>query len=212
MQFRIDFKIILVLIIFFITNQIEIYLLFMFFAGIHEIGHLFMGRLLGFKPNKIGIIPMGLSISFDSKYDCLDIKKNAFKKLAVSFAGPVTNLLIAIFFSFINIEIFKNLTTEIIYANFLIAIFNLLPIYPLDGGQIVKNIITILSGLKNSYIYTNLISNITLISLTIISSIAILYLKNIAILFIIIFLWILVIKENIIYNKKMQLYKLVEDM
>lgn len=67
-------------------------------------------------------------------------------------------------------------------------------------------------NLRKSYKYTNLISNITLIIITAVSSIAILYLKNIAIVLIVMYLWILVIKENNIYNKKMHLYKLVDNI
>ena len=212
MQVRIDLKIILVLLIFCISNQLEIYILFMIFAFIHELGHLLIGLFLGFKPKRISIIPMGLSICFDSKYLLFDVKKVALKKIIVSSAGPAINLFLAIIFSLVNVKFFNFIKTEIIYANLLIAFFNLIPIYPLDGGQIAKNIILIFKGLKNSYKYTNNISNITLIILTIISSIAILYFKNIAIVFILAFLWILVIKENIIYNKKMNLYKLLEEL
>lgn len=212
MQVRIDLKIILVLLIFCISNQLEIYILFMIFAFIHELGHLLIGLFLGFKPKRISIIPMGLSICFDSKYLLFDVKKVALKKIIVASAGPAINLFLAIIFSLVNVKFFNFIKTEIIYANLLIAFFNLIPIYPLDGGQIAKNIILIFKGLKNSYKYTNNISNITLIILTIISSIAILYFKNIAIVFILAFLWILVIKENIIYNKKMNLYKLLEEL
>ena len=94
----------------------------------------------------------------------------------------------------------------IIYANIIIGIFNLIPIYPLDGGRIVKNIVNIIYGRKEAYEYANLISNITISILTAISSILILYLKNIAILLIISYLWILVIKENKKYKNKKLLY------
>lgn len=64
------------------------------------------------------------------------------KKIAIAFAGPLVNMFIAIiaFFMPKNILIQKEL---LVYANLLLAIFNLLPIYPLDGGRILKEIITI---------------------------------------------------------------------
>ena len=64
MRFRIDLKIFLLLILFYFTNQIEIYAMIMFFAILHELGHLIAGLLLGMKPQKIEIVPYGLSISF----------------------------------------------------------------------------------------------------------------------------------------------------
>ena len=47
----------------------------------------------------------------------------------------------------------------------------------------------------------------TVIIITAASSILILYLKNIAIFLIDMFLWYLVIKENIKYNKRKEIYK-----
>ena len=217
MQVKLDLKIILVLLIFFLTDQIEMYLLFMFFAILHELGHLIMGMLLGFKPKGMKLIPMGVSICFHINCENYNINvKNgkiiSLKKLLIAMAGPVTNFFIAIFFMVLNIDVLNFTREEIIYSNLLIGIFNLIPIYPLDGGRIIKNIIHINTDLIKAYKYTNLISNITLIIITAISSIAILYFKNIAILLIVLYLWILLIKENNIYNKKMHLYKLIDEI
>ena len=55
----------------------------------------------------------------------------------------------------------------------------------------------------------NTISNISIIILTILSSIGILYLKNIAILFIIVYLWFLVINENRLYSQKLKIYEIL---
>ena len=94
-----------------------------------------------------------------------------------------------------------------IYANILIGVFNLIPIYPLDGGRIIKEIINIRSGMKKSYCYINKISNITMIILMVISSILLLYVHNIAILIILAYLGYLVIKQNRIYEIKSRLIK-----
>ena len=141
-------------------------------------------------------------------------KKNAkiitLKKLLIAIFGPLTNFIISAFFIMFNVSFFGFSRENIIYANILIGIFNLIPIYPLDGGRIVKNLIHINKSLKISYKYTNFISNVSLIFLTVIASIAILYFKNIAILIMIGYLWLLVIRENKIYNKKMNLYELAD--
>lgn len=214
MQLRIDLKIFLFLLIFFLTKQIEVYLLFMLFAIVHELGHLFVGVLLGFKPKGININPFGLSICF--YINCNEYSKNLkkgrkiiLKKLLIALAGPIINFFIALCCIFFDIEILQYIREEIIYTNLIIGFFNLIPIYPLDGGRIIKYIIHINKNLINAYKYTYIISNTTLIILTAISSIVILYLKNIAILFIVLYLWIMIIKENKIYTKKMQLYKLI---
>ena len=76
MRFRIDLKIFVFLIIFYFTKQIEIYAMIMFFALIHELGHLLAGLLLGMKPEKIELMPFGVSISFKIKVE--EYKKRKF--------------------------------------------------------------------------------------------------------------------------------------
>ena len=69
MRFRIDLKIFIFLIIFYFTKQIEIYAMIMLFALIHELGHLLAGILMGMKPEKIELMPFGVSISFKIKVE-----------------------------------------------------------------------------------------------------------------------------------------------
>lgn len=210
MRFRIDLKIFIFLILFYFTKQIEIYAIIMIFAIIHEIGHLLVGLLIGMKPEKIEIMPFGVSISFkiNAKEYNKKIKKGNFleiKKIIVAFAGPITNFIIILIASNLKIDLIKSMI--IIYTNFLIMIFNLLPIYPLDGGRILKGILHIIFGKRKAEKYINIISNITVIVITVISSILILYIHNIAIFLIDIFLLYLVIKENSIYKKRKEIYK-----
>ena len=185
----------------------------MFFAFLHELGHLVMGLILGFKPYSLEIMPVGLAISFKAKAENYNkkIKKGALltlKTIIIAAAGPLTNVILVLFFIICNIS-FLNIPKELmIYANILIAIFNLIPIYPLDGGRIINGILHIFFGRRNSSIYTNMIANACIIILTIISSIAILYFKNIAILIILGYLWCLVINENRKFASKQKLYNI----
>ena len=213
MRFKIDLKIFLFVIIFYFTKQIHIYALIMLFAFIHELGHLMAGILCGMKPERLEIKPYGVSISFKLFQKDYNIKigkgsKLEIKKIFVAIAGPIINLLITLIIVHIPIEIFTKLM--IIYANILIMIFNLLPIYPLDGGRIIKSILHILYGKKASERYINNISFITLIAITFISSIIIYVAQNIAIFIIIIVLWIMYIMEDIRYKRKLEIYKLLE--
>lgn len=210
MRFRIDLKIFIFLIIFYFTKQIQIYTYIMIFAFIHEIGHLITGLLMGMKPEKLEIMPFGISVSFKIKPQEYNkkIKKGNYleiKKIIVAIAGPLTNFVIIAIASKIKMGITQYLM--ITYTNFLIMIFNLLPIYPLDGGRILKSILHIYFGKRKAEKYINIISKITVCTLTVISSIAILYIQNIAILLIDIYLWYLTIKEDIKYNKREDIYK-----
>jgi len=160
----------------------------MFFCIIHEIGHIITGLILKMKPEKIEIMPFGVTVSFYTNFD------NKINEIIVALAGPITSLVLSILCSYIN---FRYITVhEAIYSNILILIFNLIPIYPLDGGRIVDGILHIKFGEKKALNLVNKISNITIIILTIISSIAVYYYKNFAIFLICIFLWNLVLKEK----------------
>ena len=58
MKLRLDLKIFAFLVLFYFTRQIEVYALIMIFAIIHEFGHLIVGIILGFKLEKIELIPL----------------------------------------------------------------------------------------------------------------------------------------------------------
>ncbi len=77
----------------------------------------------------------------------------------VAIAGPLSNVVLAVFCSFLirTIEPFDNwvlfaLLSFGVYINVALAIFNLLPVFPLDGSSVIKglvpgNIAARLSGL-----------------------------------------------------------------
>lgn len=211
MSIKVDLKIFLFMVIFYFTKQIEIYVALMIFALIHEMAHLICGLALKFKPTSIKINPCGFQISFlisASEYNANGKVKLSIKKIIIALAGPITNLIIA----FIAIIIPKFNIDTVIYANILLAIFNLLPIYPLDGGRILQEAVRIKRGKQKSYEITNLVSRITVIILTIISSITILYIHNIAIVIILAYLWYLVIQNERYYRIKKNIYEQVEKL
>ena len=82
------------------------------------------------------------------------------KKILVALAGPITNLMIICMF--MNFKSSISLNVWIVYANLLLILFNLIPLYPLDGGKIFKGILHMFLGKKKSERYTNLSSFIIL--------------------------------------------------
>lgn len=213
MRFKIDLKIFLFIILFYFTNQIETYVLILILAIIHELGHLVCGLILGMKPKKLELRPYGVSISFKinpKDYNRKVAKGNLLeiKKLIVAFAGPMTNLLIILVTLQFNMNMFLGL--KIIYSNLLIFLFNLIPFYPLDGGRILNGFLHMIFGKRKAEVYTYHISFVILIIITFIGSIAIFYIKNVAFFLIIIFLWLLYIKEDIVYRRRNKIYKLID--
>lgn len=217
MKIRLHLKIFVFIAIFIATRQIEIYGILMLFALFHELGHMLAGILLGFKPNSLEIMPLGLSVGFENKLENYNkkIKKGTLltlKKIIIAASGPFTNLIFIIIFLLFPISFFGINRNLVIYSNILIAIFNLIPIYPLDGGRITKGILHILFGRREAYRYSNMISNVTISVLTAITSIIILNLKNIAILLILAYLWYLVISENKKYRTKQKIYEKIKNI
>lgn len=170
----------------------------------------------GFKPKKITIMPYGLKLDFKVNYKDYNKKINkgtmiSLKKAIIALAGPLTNILIIIITIILSyfISDFKILSytyQDIIYTNVLIALFNLLPIYPMDGGRILKEIIHIKLGLKSSYIITKKATLITTSVLSACASTLILYYKNIAIFIVMIYLWGLTIKTVKQINIKLKIH------
>lgn len=125
------------------------YLLYYFMImTIHEFGHIFFIKLFKYKINKITIYPFGSII--DTNID-LNIKSN--KLLLISLGG--------IIFQFIfNMFLMNN---QIIYMNISIILFNLIPIYPLDGYKILLSILERMNSYFKITIITYIISIITLV-------------------------------------------------
>mgnify|MGYP000531315118 CR=1 FL=1 len=109
MSIKIDLKIFLFAIVFWFTKQIKIYAILMILGLIHELGHMICGICLGLKPSSIKITPVGFQILFKNCVQDYNkkIKKGnevCIKKIAIAFAGPLTNILISIITLFIHID------------------------------------------------------------------------------------------------------------
>ena len=221
MRLKIDLKIFLFLFLFLLTSQIEMYIILMIFAIIHELGHLVAGLILKFKPEEVKLTPVGLQIRFkiDSREYNEKIKEARslnIKKAIIALAGPLTNLIIAvvtIIIGYFHVNIQNTYIYQIIiYANFLIAMFNLIPIYPMDGGRVLNELLKIFIGNKKAYKITYIVSKTILILLTAVASILILYIHNIAIVIILAYLWYLEVIEIRRYNRRKNIEKIIHNL
>lgn len=214
MSIKIDLKIFLFAILFWFTKQIELYALLMAFAFFHEIGHLVCGLMIGIKPESIKINPLGFQIQFRTPVEDYNKKvkngnEQCIKKVLIAIAGPLINIFMILICLFLPQSLDPARTT-IVYANLLLVFFNLLPVYPLDGGRILKEMVHILKGKEKSYEVINKVSKVTVIILTVIASIAILSIHNIALLLILAYLWYLMIQNEKRYHMKKIMYEQVK--
>ena len=196
-KFKIDKKIVLCLILFIFLNKINLYILILFFAFIHELAHIFIAKKLGFKIGKIELMPFGFFCEL--KASKKNYKKSniiELKRIIVAIVGPLSNIAIIFLLVLLNKFVYFKFFDILVYSNFLICILNLIPIFPLDGGRILRSCLNIFFGEIKANKYIDIISRYMVIIFTIISSLIILYLKNILIVFILVYLWILVINEH----------------
>ena len=189
MKIEINLKIIFVFLLFVLLNNIDTYIIFLIFIIIHEMSHLTVAILIGAVPKKISVNPFGVSLELYS-YEKIDF----WGRIFFFSIGPFTNFIIAI------ISFFLKFNDLIIYTNLAILCFNVLPILPLDGGKILKEILNKFIGNNRTIEYTLLVSKIFLCIFTYLYSIFIILIKNAYILLLILYLWYLYLQEEKKYN------------
>ena len=100
---------------------------------IHELGHIIIAKLLHIKLEKIYIYPLGGISKLN-----IPINYSQVKELLIILAGPIFQTM-ASKYLIVSLPNYQNI---IKLYHIRILIFNLLPIYPLDGGKIINLILT----------------------------------------------------------------------
>lgn len=136
-----------------------------FSVFIHELGHIATSRLFGIPTYSIKILPIGLNASIDIE------KCNTLVRILILFAGPCVNLIMYLFFMSIN-QIFLATINKYLF------IFNMIPILPLDGGKILREILFKYFGLFRSDKYVRKISLILACALLLIGGVVFKSTKN----------------------------------
>jgi stage IV sporulation protein FB len=206
MKIQIDLRIILLAILYFIIKRLNLYFTFLVFIALHEFSHAIVGIACGFKLKEFRIMPFGLSISF---YSFEHISVN--KRILTYLSGPLFNFFIAIIFFSANTGARSQKILEIIYINLALAIFNLLPILPLDGGKILKEILRKKYAREIAYKKIIIIGNISFIIITILYCIVFILEKNISLFLIILYLGKLKLEEEIKMKKLIRMYDTIEN-
>lgn len=91
----------------------------------------------------LAIILTGFGWGKAAPYDPYNLKEPVRDAAIIAAAGPASNLLIATILSILlklgfGGDFFALFSIQLIFINIALALFNLLPVYPLDGGKIMR--------------------------------------------------------------------------
>ncbi len=115
---------------------------------LHELGHSLVARRFDIKVDSITLLPIGGVASMRT------MPTTPASELAISAAGPAVSIALAGIFAFLANQIYgKEVWLKLEYGfdipilaqlsviNFVLAIFNLIPAFPMDGGRILRAIL-----------------------------------------------------------------------
>ncbi len=100
---------------------------------VHELGHFLVAFLFRWEIDKINIYPYGGCVKFNAS-----LNKPIYQEFLILISGPLFQLLLFFIYGilynyhYINYRDFLNIQSY----NYILLAFNLLPIYPLDGGKL----------------------------------------------------------------------------
>jgi Zn-dependent protease len=108
---------------------------FVLLIAVHESGHMFAAQKMGLATSAPMFIPfVGAFISL--KDQPMDAKTEAI----VAFGGPVLGSIAALACLMVGIQYSSPIMLALAYSGFMLNLFNLVPLHPLDGGRIVTAI------------------------------------------------------------------------
>ncbi|HLT94408.1 MAG TPA: site-2 protease family protein [Membranihabitans sp.] len=137
---------------------------------LHEFGHALTARKYGIGTQDILITPIGGLARLDR------LPENPLHEMVVAVAGPLVNVAIAgliamyLYFSGTGFDIigdekavfehFSNFPALLLYLNVVLVLFNLIPAFPMDGGRILRALISIFQGRKKGTLIASWIGRI----------------------------------------------------
>jgi len=169
--------------LFLLMGNIRYLILFMSLIFVHEIGHFLTALLLGWKVGEIHLYPYGGMTKLNEK-----INVSLKEEFLVLGMGPIFQTL----FFFLMMPILEERYQSIFKSyHFFILFFNLLPIYPLDGGRLLNLILSEVIPFKKS-----LVLSVKLSYLVIVISCLFLFQNSSYFLFLVFFFFIIKLQKE----------------
>ena len=132
-KFKIGISYIVLVIVCLLCNQFLLLFNYTFALALHELAHYYVAKNKGYRVNSIKIDLLGMRLNISQ-----NINKN--DHFWIALAGPMVNFILCILCTalwWIVPESFY-FTSTFFQANLMLAMFNILPIEPLDGGVLLN--------------------------------------------------------------------------
>ena len=128
--------------------NVGLIVLFFVCVVLHELGHSLTAKRYGIRVPRILLLPIGGMAQFDR------IPRKPSQELLITAAGPAVNfLLVALLLPLSWRGLISNedvpryswaaTLDQLWYANLVMGVFNLLPVFPMDGGRILRALLAL---------------------------------------------------------------------
>lgn len=119
-----------------------VFVLAVFFCVLlHELGHAFAARQFGIGTRDILLLPIGGVASLER------MPRKPWQEMWIAVAGPLVNVVIAIaiaaglyFFSAAAGATASSFLLNLMIANVILVVFNMIPAFPMDGGRVLRSV------------------------------------------------------------------------
>ena len=120
-----------------------------FFVTLHELAYSLVAKKFGITVKEITLLPIGGVASMTKMPD------KPYQEFLISLAGPLFNIAVVVVFFLplyrilgpevlfhpLSVGTFKLAVAHIYWLNLILAVFNLIPAFPMDGGRILRAIL-----------------------------------------------------------------------
>ncbi|WP_027338574.1 M50 family metallopeptidase [Halonatronum saccharophilum] len=193
-DFKLNLLFLLILLLFSLSGFFVTSVIIFALVIVHELAHSFVAIKEGVRVDQIELLPFGGVVKFR---DLIQLKPEV--EIKVALAGPILNFILA-FVALILFRyelIFDYWAYFFIEVNLTIALFNLIPALPLDGGRILRAKLTFKMGYKRATYKALQISKLIVFFFFFVALLGIYYgYYNIFLLMIAFFIYYRVLKEG----------------
>ncbi len=119
----------------FLLGVTSLFILVMLSVSLHETGHMAAALSVGKRVSEIRVLPYGLSVSVREQTHL------PAHSMVIYLSGPAASILLFLLLRHISALTGSSLMHTASHINFSIAVFNMLPVLPLDGGKLLREIL-----------------------------------------------------------------------